>query len=585
MAGAGAGPASSGLEDMLVRGVAIRGSERRGSPSPSRASPTPELAEPRASPAQVGNFGSWFRVFTPGFAHTLFMCEDPEVTTTQIHVASFWDEEFDYTDSVRWQKRILCCTPALGPYAGKEQRFECDEHPDQVKWCGLSLSCERCGPGEEGRTRMVQSCLKLLLGQEGAQGCAAPEALARAALLPGAEGIARGLGWRDAGLKQAAGRVQGFLTGHIHVEVQSLAGAATVQFQLPENASCAELYHATAAAFFQAGHTQTQAGFVLSTRDGTALLDASPNVAMDHPALRSAPEGRQMLSDLRQIAQDATEPEDLPSVSVRVIVHDLSGALLAEMRLPGDSAAADCKAKLRKLLSRHEPDECMHLVTENGQHWEDAEILATLLGLGQAKTARLTLVWASAFQYIVVPLESEARVLAGRGVFRSPAELPAREPGVSRVGFPLKRGAGLDAGDRDRCRGAQKLRGVRAGHGIAGPADVRKLLEALPELDDDDAARPGAALHVFELGPDVVRMVANLTTDGNQVGGSYYQVVVPAQASSCLLRSFLAECLCHSFGTSSRLAIFGEKFEAVGFRDLQHYLRQWPDTKGFTLSQ
>jgi len=379
--------------------------------------------------------------------------------------------------------------------------------------------------------------------------------------------------------------VQGFLTGHIHVEVQSLAGAATVQFQLPENASCAELYHATAAAFFQAGHTQTQAGFVLSTRDGTALLDASPNVAMDHPALRSAPEGRQMLSDLRQIAQDATEPEDLPSVSVRVIVHDLSGALLAEMRLPGDSAAADCKAKLRKLLSRHEPDECMHLVTENGQHWEDAEILATLLGLGQAKTARLTLVWASAFQYIVVPLESEARVLAGRGVFRSPAELPAREPGVSRVGFPLKRGAGLDAGDRDRCRGAQKLRGVRAGHGIAGPADVRKLLEALPELDDDDAARPGAALHVFELGPDVVRMVANLTTDGNQVGGSYYQVVVPAQASSCLLRSFLAECLCHSFGTSSRLAIFGEKFEAVGFRDLQHYLRQWPDTKGFTLSQ
>lgn len=325
----------------------------------------------------------------------------------------------------------------------------------------------------------------------------------------------------------------------------------------------------------------TQEDFLLSTRDGSALLDASPNVAMDQPALRSAPEGRQLLliEELRQMAQDATKPEDFPS-SVPVIVHDISGALLAEMLLPGDAAATDCKAKLRKLLSRHEPDECMHLVTENGQHWQDAEMLAHVLG--QAKMSRLTLVWASAFQYVVVPLASKARVLAGRGVFGSPAELPAREPGMSRVGFPLKRGTGPGA----ESRAARKLRAVRAAHGIAAPADVRKLVEVLPELDgEDDASSPGPALHVFELGPEVARMMANLTSDGNQAGGSYYPVVVPAQASSCILRSFLAECLCNSSGTSSRLAIFGEKFEAVGFRDLRHYLQTWPDTKGFTLSK
>ena len=565
----------------------------RQSPSPTPAEPQAPQSQARACPAQESKpVGEWLRVFCPGFAHTLLLREDADITTTEIHVSSWWDEEFDYTDSVQWQKRTLRCVPALGPYAGEEQLFEYDAHPEEVRWAGHTYPSERCGPGEPGRSRLLKSCLLLLMREAGqvgqfrqAQPAQPLNPLARAALLPGAAAIAQGLGWRDAGLQQAAARVQGFLAGHIHVEVEDLEGIL-VEFPMPEGSSCAELYHATAAAFFQSG--RPLADFILSLRDGSALLSTSPRVGMDQPSLRSAAEGNQLLGlrhSLKRVVQESASVSTWPP-SVPVVVHDLSGALLAELSLPVGAGAADCKARLRKLLSRQEPDECMHLVHESGQ-WEDQLLGQLLDNADNAGMARLTLVWASAFQYVAVPVASEARILAGRGVYRSPAELPAREPGTSRVGFRVSHDshAGSSA-----CAGAAKLQAFRSHRQQREPAQVRKLADALPNLDHDDAAAAGpggspSALHVFELGPEVVEMVVNVTSDENQVGGSFFNLVVPAQASSCVLRSFLAQRFCGSSMASVRLALFMAKFDAVAFKDLRCYLREEPSTKGFTLSQ
>ncbi|CAE7746431.1 unnamed protein product, partial [Symbiodinium pilosum] len=65
--------------------------------------------------------------------------------------------------------------------------------------------------------------------------------------------------------------------------------------------------------------------------------------------------------------------------SFRVAVHDLSGALVADLSLAGSAQPGDCKEMIRKLALRHEPDDCMQLILESGEPWVGQLSLKSLL--------------------------------------------------------------------------------------------------------------------------------------------------------------------------------------------------------------
>ena len=579
-------PDGSRLPDLglCVQGVSLLKSPSRQSPSPAPRQERPHSrdrfskSEPKVkdvqgiaskAPAQPTDFcckgsqGPWIQVWRAGFADTIYVSEDTEETVTEVFVPDFWDDEWDRTDQVKWRRRALRCTPALGHCAGTEVIFVYDEHPEKVMCDGSELRCERCGPDASGRELFVQLCLDAAMTKfVSRRDKLSREALSRATLLPGADQI-RALAPPLSHAVKAVSKIESFLCGEALVQVCRLGFQSTnLRFRLPLAASFAELYHATAAAFFQAG-VMFEAGFVLSTPDGSTLLPCRQDIKLDQPSLRCQPDSSNYRSRVDEHSDDN-------GGQTKIFVHDITGALIAAMALYASATSALCKHRIRKVTGRHEPDDCMSLVLENGVEWH-AETVGSL----DTPVVQLTLVWGSAFQFVVVPWNSSAQVIAGRGVF-SPEQIPPRD-GVSRIGFALQ-------GSRPLA-GAHKLKQLCNSTG--GPRAVAdEGHDAMPDFDEDDVAIAQGVTHIFEIGP-VQKMTVNMTSDGNQVGGSFYQAWLPVSASSAVLRSYLARMFDrHSQGRNQdwyRLTQLGDKFNAIAFTDLR-LLVENGQLEGFTVS-
>jgi len=354
--------------------------------------------------------------------------------------------------------------------------------------------------------------------------------------------------------------VETFLGGPLLVELHSF-GALRLQFRLPQDATFAELYHSCEAAFYHHGCRLPE--FVLCTMDGSAVLPRDAKRPMNQAALRSVAEWQETLEDAAA---------GVGHQRVQLIVHDISGALVADLTMPGDTTASKCKAKLREITWRHEPGECMNLVLSDGTVWT-GEVPSKVFE-EPSPELRLTLVWSSAFQFFAVPIGSGAKIIAGKGVLRT---APERESHVARVGFEVSQKHGP-------CAGASKLMKLHTRGHPSGSTGIGKLSELLPGFEEDDAKEEtSTSLHIFELGPEVVQLKINVTSDGNQVGGSYYTTVAPLHVSSCVLRSFLS----YQFLPGAkwpRLAVFREKFCEVAFKELKTYLQENPHLEGFTLT-
>lgn len=528
-----------------------------------------QQAPPKAAGSKpLVHYGPWQRVSTAGGVHSMFLREDAEMSATDIFVPSMWDEEYDVTHHVEWRKRELRCTPAIGFFAGQELLFVYDEHPERVTLCGEEKPCGRCPPDRKGSENFLRCCLQIALRPR-KMSTLPTEALSKSALVPRAAHIAHGFSWPldRPGFAEAAWKVETFLAGPVLVELHSFG--LRLQFRLPADASFAELYHSSEVAFYQHGCQLPE--FVLCTMDGSALLPRDPKRGMKQAVLRSSVE---------EWEEDETLLEEVAATGVfrppvQLIVHDISGALVADLTMPGNTTASKCKAKLRDITWRHEPGECMNLVLSDGTVWKGVVPLKFSEDPDPSPAEfRLTLVWSSAFQFFAVPIGSGAKIIAGKGVFR---ETPEREHDVARVGFEVSLKQSPRAGASKLMKSHKRERGT-SGSGIG------KLVELLPGFQEDDAKEEtSTSIHVFELGPEVVQLKINITSDGNQVGGSYYTTVVPLHVSSCVLRSFLS----YQFlpGVKwPRLAVFRDKFREVAFKELKTYLQDNPNLEGFTLT-
>ena len=219
----------------------------------------------------------------------------------------------------------------------------------------------------------------------------------------------------------------------------------------------------------------------------------------------------------------------------------------------------------------------MHLVLNDGEVWDSPRVLGSFKNSEDTCELQLTLVWASAFQFFAVPDRSRGVLLAGKGIFR-PEDVPVKEEGVSRVAFGMLKNQSTS--------GAKNFALHTGGRGRddgSGEPTIGLLTELLPGFHADDPSETTqGAIHVFELGPEVVRLNINVTSDGNQAGGSFYNAVLPLNVSSSTLRSLL------SYGFLpgvqwTRLTRYMAKSIPVAFKDLKMFLQESP-VQGFTLT-
>eukprot|EP00434_Breviolum_minutum_P039645 symbB.v1.2.035214.t1/scaffold4692.1/size36308/2 len=230
-------------------------------------------------------------------------------------------------------------------------------------------------------------------------------------------------------------QVETFLNGPLLVEIHSFGGLK-IQFRLPEEASFMELYHSTEVAFFQYGCSLSD--FRLCTMDGSAVLPRNAHLKINQTSLRNETD-HDAAEALRHVKEGRAKAAELVEALERtwhVVVHDISGALLAKMEMPGSSTSSDCKQRLRHITWRFEPEGCMHLVLNDGEVWDSPRVLGSFKNSEDTCELQLTLVWASAFQFFAVPDRSRGVLLAGKGIFR-PEDVPVKEEGVSRVAFGM----------------------------------------------------------------------------------------------------------------------------------------------------
>ena len=507
----------------------------------------------------------------------MFLREDEEITTTEIYIPDFFDEEFDQRYDVRWKKRELLFTPAIGLHAGKEMLFAYDEEPQHVRFRDERI-CWNTGGYDPDCDRFIRSCLEIVMSVSSGVQLLPKNALLKSALVPRADHIARGLSWpMDApGFREAAWKVETFLNGPLLVEIHSFGGLK-IQFRLPEEASFMELYHSTEVAFFQYGCSLSD--FRLCTMDGSAVLPRNARLKMNQTSLRNETD-HDAAEALRHVKEGRAKAAELVEALERtwhVVVHDISGALVAKMEMPGSSTSSDCKQRLRHITWRFEPEGCMHLVLNDGEVWDSPRVLGSFKNSEDTCELQLTLVWASAFQFFAVPDRSRGVLLAGKGIFR-PEDVPVKEEGVSRVAFGMLKNQSTS--------GAKNFALHTGGRGRddgSGEPTIGLLTELLPGFHADDPSETTqGAIHVFELGPEVVRLNINVTSDGNQAGGSFYNAVLPLNVSSSTLRSLL------SYGFLpgvqwTRLTRYMAKSIPVAFKDLKMFLQESP-VQGFTLT-
>eukprot|EP00434_Breviolum_minutum_P041145 symbB.v1.2.036598.t1/scaffold5203.1/size29885/5 len=184
---------------LSVQGVSIAPAPKAAPPKAASkhsvevAKESPLPAEPAELLPRV-KYGPWRRVSTAGSIHTMFLREDEEITTTEIYIPDFFDEEFDQRYDVRWKKRELLFTPAIGLHAGKEMLFAYDEEPQHVRFRDERI-CWNTGGYDPDCDRFIRSCLEIVMSVSSGVQLLPKNVLLKSALVPRADHIARGLSW------------------------------------------------------------------------------------------------------------------------------------------------------------------------------------------------------------------------------------------------------------------------------------------------------------------------------------------------------------------------------------------------------
>eukprot|EP00929_Paragymnodinium_shiwhaense_P100105 TRINITY_DN6215_c0_g1_i7.p1 TRINITY_DN6215_c0_g1~~TRINITY_DN6215_c0_g1_i7.p1 ORF type:complete len:499 (-),score=29.18 TRINITY_DN6215_c0_g1_i7:57-1553(-) len=225
-----------------------------------------------------------------------------------------------------------------------------------------------------------------------------------------------------------------------------------------------------------------------------------------------------------------------------------------------------------------------------GHHFPDGFDLWTHDGCTKLPTSSLKLLQPALkpkggliFSCIAVPHSAVAVAVAGVGVF-TPATLPAKEVGIARVGvcFPVE-GRPTPLPAMEALRRLPGNAGYDRSCGRSGSMPdtlvTLDLGENIANADDFESMPKSSSGHVLQLfnisSAGVVLANVRHTSDGNMVGGSYEYLAVPADASSTVIRGFLAAghspnwSRLSSARDNSRLIVFDE---LRTFGDLAHGL-------------
>lgn len=287
------------------------------------------------------------------------------------------------------------------------------------------------------------------------------------------------------------------------------------------------------------------------------------------------------------------------TADVRVVVTNLVGNTVADIRLPASTTADECKRHLSLLCGHGGSGDDVKLALQDGRPFEAYQSLASALPIinsprmGTGLCVHLTMLLQCMSEYVVVPRGCVAAAIVGRGMF-TPEEMPPQTPGVPRIGFcsfldgRFSALAGAEAFLNETFERTYLLEDVHVN--VFEEKAVSALGVDITCADDwqlittqikcegrymQRAKSAGLFVQLFELAaPTIIHTEVRVTSDINHVEGRFQKMAIPADASSAVTRALLLASMASHPDRWCRLAAARCNLTPVAFPSLAEHVRR-----------